>query len=150
MNPEEIEELLYREQLQIADTQKRAWAFVIDEFLLSFLLIVILWEPFSQAVSVEEIIALTNKFILEYMSIKIIYQTFFVMQYGATIGKIAMKIQVLELQSLTFPGLMSAFNRAIFRVISELLFFMGFLWGIFDPLHRTWHDRTAQTLVIDA
>ena len=125
-------------------------AFFIDEMLLSFLLIFALWDSFSQAKTMEAMINLTNSFVLEYMMMKIIYQAFFVMQYGATIGKIAMKIRVVEIKTLDNPNVISSLNRAIFRVISEMLFYLGFLWGMMDPLRRTWHDFTAKTLVVNA
>ena len=125
-------------------------AFFIDEMLLSFLLIFALWDSFSQAKTMEEMINLTNSFVLEYMMMKIIYQAFFVMQYGATIGKIAMKIRVIEIKTLDNPNVISSLNRAIFRIISEMLFYLGFLWGMMDPLRRTWHDLTAKTLVVNA
>jgi len=146
---DELEELLHREHIELADIKKRAVAFFIDELLLSMILMIVLWDAFSQAATMEEIINVTNNFVLEYMAMKIIYQTFFVMQYGATLGKIAMKIQVLEIRTLSYPSLLVAFNRAVFRIISEMLFYLGFLWGTFDPLRRTWHDRTAQTLVVN-
>jgi uncharacterized RDD family membrane protein YckC len=149
MNPEEIEDLLHREQLQLAETRKRGIAFFVDEVLLSILLTIVLWDKFTAATTLEAIIAVTNTFVLEYMAMKILYQTFFVMQYGATIGKIMMRIQVIELRSFSLPGFNASFNRAVFRVISEMLFYLGFLWGMFDPLRRTWHDRTAQTLVVN-
>jgi uncharacterized RDD family membrane protein YckC len=146
---EEIENILYREDLTLADVKKRAVAFFIDEMLLSFLLVLALWDSFSAAKTVEEIINLTNSFVLEYMSMKIIYQAFFVMQYGATLGKIAMKIRVIEIRTLTNPSVLSSLNRAIFRIISEMFFYLGFLWGVFDPLRQTWHDKTAKTLVVN-
>ena len=147
---EEIENILHREELTLASTQKRAMAFFIDEMLLSFLLIFALWDSFSQAKTMEEMIQLTNTFVLEYMAMKIIYQAFFVMQYGATLGKIAMKIRVIEIKTLDNPNVISSLNRAIFRIISEMLFYLGFLWGMMDPLRRTWHDHTAKTLVVNA
>ena len=89
-------------------------------------------------------------FILEYMAMKIIYQAFFTMQYGASIGKIAMKIRVIEIQTLDNPNVLSSLNRAIFRVVSEMLFYLGFLWGMLNPAKQTWHDNTAKTLVVNA
>ncbi len=147
---EEIENTLHREGLTLAPTKKRAMAFFIDEMLLSFLLIFALWDSFSQANTMEEMINLTNSFVLEYMMMKIVYQAFFVMQYGASIGKIAMKIRVIEIKTLDNPNVISSLNRAIFRIISEMLFYLGFLWGMMDPLRRTWHDLTAKTLVVNA
>jgi len=147
---EEIENTLHREGLTLAPTKKRAMAFFIDEMLLSFLLIFALWDSFAVAETMEEMIQLTNTFVLEYMMMKIIYQAFFVMQYGASLGKIAMKIRVIEIKTLDNPNVISSLNRAIFRVISEMLFYLGFLWGMLDPLRRTWHDNTAKTLVVNA
>ena len=147
---EEVEELLEREELQLASLRRRAFAAVIDEFLLTLIFMIILWDGFASASTTEELINLTNAFVLEFMAVKIIYQTFFVYQYGATVGKIMMKIQVLELRTLAAPSLISAFNRAVFRVISETIFYLGFLWGLMDPLRQTWHDRSARTVVVDA
>ena len=125
-------------------------AFFIDETLLSFLLIIALWDSFSTAKTMEEMINLTNMFALEYMAMKIIYQAFFVMNYGASIGKIIMKIRVLEIRTLDNPSVLSALNRGIFRVVSEMFFYLGFLWGMLNPERQTWHDKTAKTLVVDA
>ncbi|WP_455757626.1 RDD family protein [Sulfurimonas sp.] len=147
---EEIEEKLHREDITLAPIKKRATALFIDELLLSFLLIIALWDSFSAATTTEEIINITNAFVLEYMALKIIYQTFFVMQYGASLGKIVMKIRVIEINTLQTPNVIVALNRAIFRVISEMLFYLGFIWGMMDPSRQTWHDKTAKTLVVDA
>ena len=92
---------------------------------------------------------MTNSFLLEYMAIKIVYQTFFTMQYGATIGKIIMKIRVIEIATLSNPSFLSAFNRSVFRIISEILFYLGFIWAMLDPYRRSWHDRTGRTLVVN-
>ena len=147
---EEIENILHREGITLASIKSRAMAFFIDEMLLSFLLIIAMWDSFSTAPTVEDIIILTNNFIMEYIFMKIVYQTFFVMQYGATIGKLAMKIRVVEIKTLSNPNIIVSLNRAIFRIISEMLFYLGFLWGMMDPARQTWHDKTARTLVVNA
>ena len=147
---EEIEILLHREGLTLASTKKRAIAFIIDEMLLSFLLIFALWDSFASAQTTEEVIILTNSFVLEYMLMKIIYQAFFVMQYGATLGKLALKIKVIEIRVVDNPNVLVSLNRAIFRVISEMLFYFGLLWGMMNPNRQTWHDLTAKTLVVNA
>jgi uncharacterized RDD family membrane protein YckC len=147
---EEIENILNREDLTLADMKKRSLAFFIDEMLLSFLLIIAIWDSFSNAKNIEEIIQLTNIFFLEYMAMKIIYQAFFTMNYGASIGKIMMKIKVLEIRTLDNPSVLSALNRAIFRIVSEMFFYLGFLWGMLDPVRQAWHDKTAKTIVVNA
>ena len=147
---EEIQNILHREGMSLAALKKRAMAFFIDEMLLSLLLILALGDSFFEAKTVEEMIILTNTFILEYMAMKIVYQAFFIMQYGATLGKIIMKIRVVEIKTLQTPNVIVALNRAVIRVVSEMLFYLGFLWGSMDPYRQTWHDKSAKTLVIDA
>lgn len=146
---EEIENLLHREHLTLASTQARSMAFFIDEMLLSMLLMVALWDSFSQATNVEEVIALTNTFVLEYIMMKIFYQAFFTMQYGASLGKIIMKIRIIDIQTLDNPNVVNALNRSAVRILSESLLYLGFLWGMFHPHKQTWHDLSAKTLVIN-
>lgn len=147
---ERIDSLLAREHLELSSIRQRAAAFGIDELLLSVIMIIILWDAMGKAQNMESMIAVTNSFLLEYMAIKIIYQTFFTMQYGATLGKIIMKIRVIELSTLSNPTFLSAFNRSVFRVVSEIIFYLGFVWAMLDPYRRSWHDRTGRTLVINA
>lgn len=147
---EEIEELLYRENLTLASISKRSTALFIDEMLLSVLLIVALWDSFISAQTMQEIIIVTNQFILEYMAMKIFYQAFFTMQYGGSVGKLLMKIRVIELKTLDNPNVLSSLNRGIFRVVSEMMFYLGFLWGMMNPTKQTWHDKTAKTIVVNA
>jgi len=147
---ENIENILHRENLTLASIQKRAAAFFIDEMLLSFLLVIAMSDAFANAKTMEDVIILTNSYVMQYIVMKIVYQTFFVMQYGATLGKIAMKIRVIEIATLANPSFAVSLNRAIFRIISEMLFYIGFAWGMMDPARQTWHDKTAKTLVVNA
>ncbi|MDP2077730.1 MAG: RDD family protein [Sulfuricurvum sp.] len=147
---EQLDDVLDREHLKIASLRARSAAFAIDEILISILLFIVLWDSIAAAKTVEAIIGLTNHFLLEFMAIKIVYQTFFTMQYGATLGKIAMKIRVIEVKTLSNPSFFSAFNRAVFRVVSEALLYLGFVWALLDPYRRSWHDFTAKTMVVDA
>ncbi|WP_324172270.1 RDD family protein [Sulfurimonas sp.] len=147
---EEIENNLHREGIVLAQNKKRAMAFFVDEMLLSFLLVIALWDSFENAQTVEELINITNTFVLEYMLMKIVYQAFFIMQYGASLGKILMKIRVIEVNTMQTPNVIVSLNRSIFRVISEMILYLGFLWGLLNPERQTWHDITARTLVVDA
>lgn len=146
---EEIQDILHREGMSLAPIKKRAMAFFIDEMLLSLLLILALGNSFFEAKTVEEMIILTNTFVLEYMAMKFFYQAFFVMQYGATLGKLFMKIRVVEVKTLQTPNVLVSLNRSIVRVVSEMLFYLGFLWGALDPARQTWHDKSAKTLVVN-
>jgi uncharacterized RDD family membrane protein YckC len=60
-----------------------------------------------------------------------------------------MKIKVIELRTLANPSIASSLNRGVFRIISEMIMYMGFIWGMMEPFKRTWHDLSAKTLVIE-
>jgi uncharacterized RDD family membrane protein YckC len=146
---EEIFKLLDREQLILASKQKRLFAFIIDEVILSIITMFVLWDQLSGASTYEEMLSTLQPYILYTMAIKVIYHTFFVMQYAASPGKIIMRIQILELSTASSPSFLTSLNRATVRVISELFFYAGFVWGFLDPARQTWHDKTAKTVVID-
>jgi uncharacterized RDD family membrane protein YckC len=147
---EEIYRLLDREELFLANKQKRIGAYLLDELILSVIWLSVIWDAFSGLDNIEDKILLINSYILEFMALKIIYHTFFVMQYAASPGKIIMKIRILELSTASSPSFLTSLNRASVRVISELFFYAGFVWGLLDPANQTWHDKTAKTVVVDA
>ena len=127
---------------------KRIMAYAIDDVLISILFVIILWEHIGSSTSIEEVASIINSVWLFMVMTQILYHTFFVWQYGASIGKIAMGIVVVESQNLIKPRLIVALNRAIFRVISGMVFYLGFVWAFFDPKRQTLHDKTASTLVV--
>ncbi len=147
---ETIEELLRRQHLALASIGKRGMAFFIDELLLTTLFMIVLWDVVAQAADLNEMVMITNAYVFEYMSIKILYQTVFVALYGATLGKMAMKIRVVSILDGGIPSWPASFNRAVFRIISEMIFYLGFIWAMLDPGRQGWHDRTAGTIVVDA
>lgn len=147
---EEVLRFLDREQLVLSSHVKRFGAFAIDELILSILWLSVIWDSFSGLEALEDQINLINAYILEFMLLKTIYHTFFVWQYGASPGKMLLKIRVIALREEIQPDFFCALNRASFRILSEMLVYIGFVWGLLDPLRQTWHDKTAKTVVIDA
>lgn len=148
MKKEEIEALLHREDIHLASIAQRGSAFFLDELLLSLLVVVAFWNSFTSAQNTLEIVSLSQQLTVEYILLKIAYHAFFVYKYGATLGKMAMKIKVIQIVDIDKPSLGASINRAIIRIVSEMLFYLGFAWGMMDPLRRTWHDVSAKTLVI--
>lgn len=69
-------------------------------------------------------------------------------QYGWTPGKRVFKLSVIDTHTrynLTFTH---ALIRETFKVISGLVFFLGFLWVLWDPDKQTWHDKLANSAVL--
>ena len=75
------------------------------------------------------------------------YTTFFVGKYGATPGKMALKLQVV-----TSDGGEVSYARALGRYFAEWLsgitLTIGYLISIWDDEKRTLHDRICDTRVI--
>lgn len=143
-------EILDKDELGLASLKSRIFAYTIDEVLLSFIFMAIFWDSFQSQNSIEAMIALVNQMTLYLILIKITYHTFFTAYYGATLGKIIVKIKIIQTDDLNIPNVLGAFLRAIVRVIGEMLFFLGFLWFFSNKLRQTWHDLAAKTIVVNA
>ena len=146
---DEVLKRLESAHLELAPLPKRAVAFFIDEMLLAVLFMMIIYDRIAGLEDPDAMVAVINSFTFEYLLLKVVYQTLFVYQYGATIGKIAMKIFIVDAETLDKPGFSSALNRAVFRVISEMVFYLGFAWAFYNKKRQGWHDMTARTLVVN-
>ena len=146
---DEVEHRLSSAGLELASMQKRAFAFFIDELILAFLFLIIIYDQVTANSDPDALVALINSFTLEYLLLKIVYQTIFVYQYSATLGKIFMKIQVVDAVTMQRPIFGSALNRGVFRIISEMIFYLGFIWAFYSKNRQSWHDKTARTLVVN-
>ncbi|NLK67323.1 MAG: RDD family protein [Campylobacteraceae bacterium] len=133
--------------VELASNNKRAVAFFIDELLLSVLIIIVYYDSIATVSSPEEVVMVTSAMALPYTIIKFIYHTYFINKYGATLGKLAMKIRVVDYYN-NIPNLSSSLSRSGIRVFSEAVFYLGFLWAYFNPQRQTWHDKFAKTLVV--
>jgi len=135
---------------EISSINKRAFAFILDDILVSAIYLIIIWDFIPAKASFMQVSSAINSFVLYLVMIKIFYHTFFVYKYRATIGKMAFKIEVLSDDFKTPPNFLQSFNRAIFRVISEIVFYIGFIIAFFDKNRQTLHDKTAKTVVVNA
>lgn len=139
---------LENENITLASVGKRAVAWGIDKVLLSILFYLIYADKF-QGLEYEQIIVLTSRLLLEIVFLDIVYQAFFTWYYGATVGKIAMKIVCVDVYLLDKPSFVASLIRAVIRVVSENAFFLGFVWAFSNPLLQTWQDKAAKTVVVD-
>ena len=138
-------------QYQLASLWRRAWAAGIDQLLLSIPMAFMMAEYVTPMMDIEAMSQLAQQFMVEYTIVGIVYHALFTALYGASLGKQMMKIKVIELvHPQGHPRWLCAFNRSIFRIISEVVFYIGFVIAWFDPYRRTLHDFTAKTLVVHA
>lgn len=85
-----------------------------------------------------------------FMLLLVAYETFLVSQWGGyTVGKKIMGIRVVTASGSPLDA-KKAFIRAISKVFSIAIFFIGFIWMLFDSQSQTWHDKLAETNVVEA
>ncbi len=150
MNDQQIEAQLSRENLKLSSFNKRAIAFMLDDMLISILFVIIFWDKFKTIVEPDAMIVFINSLFVYILLVKTIYQTIFVALYGQTLGKMVMKIRIINREYFDKPSYLEALQRAVIRALSEVVFYIGFVWANFTPLRQTWHDKFAKTLVVDA
>ena len=147
---ESISERLERENIKLASFNKRLFAYLIDDVIISALFFVIYYDAFKNAAGdLQTMIAVISSFIWQLMLLKVLYHTFFVWRYGASLGKIVMKIMVLDGEILDFPSLPKALIRACMRIISEWCFYLGFIWMLGNAAKQSWHDKLSGTIVCE-
>ncbi len=81
--------------------------------------------------------------------LNLLYYVGFLAKKGATPGKMALGLVVVDtdLQPLTVT---KAFLReAIGKFVSAIVFGLGYFWAIWDEKKQTWHDKIAGTLVVE-
>ncbi|MCR4942139.1 MAG: RDD family protein [Campylobacter sp.] len=149
MSYDEISQKLEREQIRLASFGKRIAAFFIDEILISVLLLVIYWDKFLQVQTYQDIMVLISNLFFYIVLIKVIYHAFFVWYYGASIGKIVVKIACVDIELLDKPNLIKSLLRSVVRIFSESLFYLGYCWAFGNSARQTWQDKIANTVVID-
>lgn len=150
--------------LEIASTRKRALAFIIDDMVMIFLLVVIFYDqlvaissqlpqvltPQALEVFQQDLNTFLADNLLLILSLKVLYHSVLVWQNGMTLGKYVMKIKVLNMNSATYPSFAQAVLRAMLRIASEVFFYLGFLLAYFTPLRQTFHDKLSSCVVVDA
>lgn len=140
------------EDLQLASLRARAFAFVIDDLLVTAIIIIIFWENIM-AVSHDVnamMFFMKTDLVMPLIFLKFVYQALFIWYYGATIGKIVTKIRVIDADNWGRVSIFSAMLRSIGRIFSEMFFYVGFLLGFFNDGRKTFHDFTGKTLVVNA
>ena len=76
-----------------------------------------------------------------------LYGAVMIWRFGATPGKMILKLKVTDAATGANPAADKAFLRAFFSLVS-LTGLLGYAWALWEKEGRTWHDIIAQTRVI--
>jgi uncharacterized RDD family membrane protein YckC len=80
----------------------------------------------------------------------VLYETVLISQWkGQTIGKKIMGIKVVSASGDPMDWV-KALVRSLSRFLSALLLFLGYFWMLWDDKSQTWHDKLADTYVVEA
>jgi len=139
------------ENLELASMSSRIKAFIIDDLSITLVVAVMLWDTISAAGGdFMSVMAIMNSAFFQIVIIKFLYQTFFVWYYGATIGKLISRIRVIDFDNFGRVTLMNSAVRSAGRIISEMIFYIGFIIAFFTDSRQTFHDKFGKTLVVNA
>ena len=69
---------------------------------------------------------------------------------GQSPGKMAIGIEIVRMDgsSLGFGGALT--REIIGKIVSSLIFCLGYIWILFDSKRQGWHDKIAGTYVVKA
>ena len=121
------------EDVQYAGFLIRLGAFIIDSLITGV--------PAAIITSFTDIPALGT-------ALSVVYYVMFTYAKGQTPGKMLLGLHVVDANGLR-PSLKQVFLREVIgKAISALALLIGFLWIIWDPKKRGWHDYIGGTYVI--
>ncbi len=111
---------------------------------------IIVWLFYGVLSSLAYILPVVSWFPVSVISLvgPLLYYWLFTGLKGQTPGKIAVGIKVVNAQG-NRPGLASAALREILgKLVSAIVFYLGFLWIVWDRQKQGWHDKIAITYVV--
>ena len=136
--------------VKYASIGRRSVSFMIDDFIVSTIFIIIFYSQIVTLTTPDLMVAFVAQNVWVLFVLKVLYHTFFIGYYGATVGKWAMGIRAVnEDNPKEFISLPMAFLRAIVREISENLLYIPFLYAFISPKKQTLHDKITKCVVID-
>ncbi|HUA62714.1 MAG TPA: RDD family protein [Verrucomicrobiae bacterium] len=83
------------------------------------------------------------------LALGVSYETFFVVKYGATPGKMALGLKVVRPDG-TMLTMGRAAGRYFAKMLSGMIMYIGYIMAGFDDEKRGLHDRICDTRVIKA
>ena len=69
---------------------------------------------------------------------------------GATPGKIALALRIVDAKTGGRPKTLQLIVRFIAYAVSALPLYLGFLWVAVDRRKQGWHDKIAGTIVVNS
>ncbi len=68
--------------------------------------------------------------------------------FGATLGKMALGIRVVDERGQKAGFFKVLIRETIGKLVSGIVLLLGFIWILFDGKRQGWHDKIAATFVV--
>jgi uncharacterized RDD family membrane protein YckC len=144
----DLADRLHREEKQIATLWQRIISMSIDDFLISFLVVIAFYDKFVNIKTYEEMILAVDSLFVYIFIAYTLYHWFFIALYGKTIGKMIVKIEIIDIETFDKPNFFRSFIRSVVRNFDEMFFYLGMAYAIFDPYNRAIHDVIGKCVAI--
>lgn len=123
-------------------------AFTVDGFILGILYLLGVFTITSlsgQGFSASEVDRFELSILLPLVCA---YNIFFITKNGATPGKKFFKIKVLQTNHKPVSLGKVVLRETVGKLLSSLVFNLGYIWAGVDSKKQTWHDKIAKTYVV--
>lgn len=139
------------QDLELASISRRIFAFLIDEILVTVLVYLVFWDSLiASSTNVEDLAVVVAGLLIPVLIIKFLYQTVFIWYYGATVGKIILKIRTIDYNHFGRVSLSNSIIRSAGRIASEYFLYIGYIVALLTEGRQTFHDKIGRTLVVNA
>ncbi len=146
-----MEKQINTENLSLASMQNRLKAYIVDDLLMTLIILVMLWDVIAASSGdFATVLEIMNSNFWQLIIMKFFYHFFFIWYYGATLGKMYAKIRVIDYDNFGRVGVMASVIRSVSRILSEMFFYVGFFLAYFNPERQTFQDKVSKTLVVNA
>jgi uncharacterized RDD family membrane protein YckC len=108
------------------------------------------WVSYLFAIAVFGTVSSSLGWLMAFL-FPVVYAIWFLslLRQGMTPGKKLLGLQVVEQNTGNIPGFGKMFLREIVgRILSGLIFGLGYLWALIDKNGQAWHDKLAGTVVV--
>lgn len=130
--------------MEYAGRLHRFAAFIIDAIVISVVIVVLdaigvidIGEPSATDQVLEAVISFG-------------YYILLTAAFGATLGKMALGMRVVDESGQNAGFLKVLIRETIGKLVSAIVLFIGFIWILFDDKRQGWHDKIGGTFVVKA
>lgn len=137
--------------MKYASFFQRLVAWTLEGSLMWLVLLAIFSLGVSTVVSFPDLMGLVMTLLVLIVwipTVFLLYQVYATSHFGGGLGKMLVGVAVLDEKEKTITNLRAFFRYTIGYLVSDMIFFLGYLWVFKSPEKQAWHDMLADTYVV--